>query len=296
MSKRLVFILTVLCIFGVSYSKVSKADDDSLFVKATPAAAEESDADNDSDPDGLRDKMRGGKDAVIDPPGVVSPYDDFQPTPHSSKVPPISIPQPSPLPTQSDGKEAPPPTLVPVVKHYVFNEGENFNPAPTPTPFIDFQKFAQRFTEKWAEGVKNIPSPEEYQKKILEQMQEPTLSSCLQDKTDSIPAPEDFPEGLMGENSPFQDMLFIEGKDLPDDADLIFGPTTITVPFVRGVPNTGWSYITEMGVPCLPFRIRLQGKKVYFDQGLPALKNYSLNPAGEYHPYIKSLYKLEKGK
>ncbi len=187
------------------------------------------------------------------------------------------------------------PTPMPVFQHFVFNDGAEITPGPTPTPFINFEKVIGEFHTLWEESSKDFPSEEQFTKQVMDSIEEPVLGRCLEDKTDSIAAPEQFPEGLLGDKSPYQDFLFIEGAEYPSDSDLIFGPTTITVPFVRGKPNKGWEYISAMGVSCLPFRIRLQGKRMYVDQGLPALKNYSQNPNGEFHPYIKSLYKIGGG-
>jgi hypothetical protein len=187
------------------------------------------------------------------------------------------------------------PTPMPVTKHFVFNDGAEITPGPTPTPFINTEKLIGEFNTLWQESQKDFPTADQFTKSIMESIEEPVLGRCLENKTDSIPISEQFPEGLLGDKSPYQDYLFIEGAEYPQDTDIIFGPTTITVPFVRGTPNKGWEYVSAMGVSCLPFRVRLQGKRMYVDRGLPALKNYSQNPKGEYHPYIRSLYKIGSG-
>ena len=256
-------------------------------------------------------------DTVLDPAGVPIPQDIletvdpslvkdngvFPPPPMGSTPTPAGGQYQKPadqFPGQSDEAEPTPepvPTWMPIVKHFKFNEGKDFVVGPTPTPFYEPEKFKTEFMQKWAEGAKDYPSTkEQLEAEILKNIKAPDISQCLQDRSDSIEAPDGTPEGLLGEGSPFQDTLFLEPKDLPEDPETIYGITTIFVPFVKDQPNIGWEYINDMGVPCLPFRVRFQAHRVYFDQGMPALKNYSKSPKGEYHPYIKSLYNLGNAK
>jgi hypothetical protein len=237
----------------------------------------------------------------IAPEGMQMPQEVLETLPLEAQPEEMQKRQPvyppdTPSPPQREDGLDPEPTWVPIEKHFKFNEGRDLIPGPTPTPLIDVKAFVEDFKQKWIESTKNMPTEEELTKEILKNVEPPAISKCLEDKSESFQMSESFPEGLEGQKSPFQDMLFIEPKDFVEDADIVYGVTTILVPFVKEVPNKGWSYITEMGVPCLPFRMRLQGARVYVDQGLPALKNYSKNAKGEFHPYIKSLYKLEKSK
>ena len=190
----------------------------------------------------------------------------------------------------------PSPTPQPIVKHFRFDEGKEPVPGPTPTPLVNIDAFVEEFKQQWIAAMNNMPTADEVVNDAIGNSVAPQLSRCLEDKTESLQVPSDVPEGLQGDKSPFQDVLFVDMKDFVEDADLVYGPTTILVPFVKDVPNVGWSYIQELGVPCLPFRMRLQQGRMFRDQGLPALKNYSTHPKGEYHPYIKSLYKLEKSR
>lgn len=181
----------------------------------------------------------------------------------------------------------------PIIKHFIFDDGKEIPAYPTPTPFIDTQKIIEQMKKEVSESLKQNPPPsaEDLEKEILNQMTEPNISKCFDNITNALEVPgESFPEGLEGSNSPYHDMLFMEANEVPQDAELIFGATILVVPFIRERPNMSWEYITEFEVPCLPYRIRLQGSKMYLDQGLNALKDYSKNPIGVFHPYIKQRY------
>lgn len=188
-----------------------------------------------------------------------------------------------------DKLPTPIPTLA-IIKHYRFTEGEEIHPAPTPTFPIDMKAFSADFKQKMAESVKKLPDIEQTLKNL---MVEPTIGKCLLDTTDEIAMGEKFPEGIEGEHSPVYDMLFLEAKDVPEDYKMIFGQMTLIFPLIREEPNIGWSFMEDLSIPCLPYRIRFQGSKIFKDQGLPALKNYSKSPKGQYHDYIKSKYNIQ---
>jgi hypothetical protein len=175
-------------------------------------------------------------------------------------------------------------------KHYRFEQGSELAPKPSPTPLIDIEGFTKNELPKYLEAAKQFPSFQEVKKYILDNIEKVDPPKCLEDKTETVESISSFPEGLEGENSPYQDILFIHTKDLPPDPEIMFGAATLVVPFIPETPNKSWEYIQTFEVPCLPYRIRLQKSKMYFDFGMPALKNYTKNPKGEYHQYIKEVF------
>jgi hypothetical protein len=183
-----------------------------------------------------------------------------------------------------------------VIKHYRFGKGQQIGPIPTPTPLIDISKFIEEAKIKYQESVKQFPSQQELENYLKSKRQRPNINVCLDNKTVKVDSAAEYPSGLEGENSPYQDYLFIKSEDLPSDTELIFGLITIVVPFVSDPPNRTWDYIDMFNVPCLPYRIRLQKSSIYYDYGINALKNYSKNAVGEFHPYIKEVFLGEKQK
>lgn len=189
------------------------------------------------------------------------------------------------------GVATPNPDYVKIYKHFRFKDGETFVPGPTPTPPVDVAAYAKKFEEEALQDLKD--NPIDFMKGLQEGLKAPQLSACTENKTDSIPAEIDFPGGVEGEKSPSYDILVMDQKDVPEDYMMIFGASTLLVPFIKEVPNSGWDLIFEVGVPCLPFRIRFQGGRIYTDFGVNALKNYAKGPKGEYHPYIKDKYQVK---
>lgn len=194
------------------------------------------------------------------------------------------------LSDQAASAPTPEPTHT-VFKHFRFDDGVEYTPGPAPTPPVDIIKELDAGIERFKEAGKDMPDLE---KELKDALVPPTLQKCTENTTESIEAPDEFPEGAEGQNSPMMDMLFLDEKDVPEDYEKIFGAATLLVPFAPEAPNIGWSLIDQLSVECLPYRVRMQGRKVYFDQGMNALKNYSKGPKGEFHPYIQSRYGVKK--
>lgn len=91
-------------------------------------------------------------------------------------------------------------------------------------------------------------------------------------------------------------MLFIDSRDIPENYQEAFGFATVLVPFDASAPNMSWSMVSSLNVPCLPYRMRAQGNRVYYDKGLNALRNFVNGPKGDIDPELKMKFKPDKAK
>ncbi|NMC63949.1 MAG: hypothetical protein GYA55_12370 [SAR324 cluster bacterium] len=179
-----------------------------------------------------------------------------------------------------------------IFKHYRFNEGEPLQVLPTATPPFDSKKLLSEIIGNLDVANKEFPSEEE----ILKNMEAPILKRCNEDLTKTEALGEELPPGLEGDKAPIYDILFIASEEIPENYEEVFGASTIVVPYDTNSPNISWSFIKDLNVPCVPYRLRAQGDSVYVDQGKNALKNYVNGPSGQWHEDLKDQMKEEKAR
>ena len=78
-----------------------------------------------------------------------------------------------------------------------------------------------------------------------------------------------------------QDLLFVKPGESLTDSDEQFGQLTQVIPYDPSRPSNWAMYGKNMGITCLPTRLRILGKGLSREEGLPALRNYDTEPYGK---------------
>ncbi len=170
-----------------------------------------------------------------------------------------------------------------ISKHFRFSQGEAPQVLPTPTPIMNTEDILKEMRAAMQPvDEAEIPTVDD----LMKAYPAPLMTTCMEDSTKSEKLGLNFP-GLENEDAPAFDMLFISSREIPKNYEEAFGRATAIVPFDTDSPNISWSMISSFGVPCLPYRFRIQGNRAYVDQGANALKNYNIGPKGIAEPVVK---------
>jgi len=117
------------------------------------------------------------------------------------------------------------------------------------------------------------------QREVVDQMRTvPDLPNCRVSRT--VKTPTGF-KGDRKDKRALFDMLFMRKSELPLNPDEVFGMNTFVQPFSTDKPNAPSLSTVGMGVPCLPYRMRVTRSFSFRDEGLNALRNYDEDPQGE---------------
>jgi len=173
-------------------------------------------------------------------------------------------------------------TLRPVVLHLRSSQGVPFPKPEEIPPVLHITKEQEQYIiDLHMKGVERI-------KEMHESL--PELPKCTESKTTRE---ETGMKEARNDKEILFDMLFVAKKDLPLDADEVFGKSTVVQPYDTETPNAIAFSTVGVGVTCLPTRMRATKAYIYRDEGANALKNYDENPhgKGKAHPKVADLTK-----
>lgn len=97
------------------------------------------------------------------------------------------------------------------------------------------------------------------------------LPNCKKSKIDRHTAPIYDPAT---KDKLWMDMLFLREELMPEDTRQVYGEQVIVRPFQTKRPSAEAWAVKDMGVVCLPYRIRIVGPTSYYMQGAMALRNF----------------------
>jgi hypothetical protein len=102
------------------------------------------------------------------------------------------------------------------------------------------------------------------------------LPNCKKSKIDRHTAPVYDPAT---KDRLWMDMLFVREELMPEDTRQVYGEKVIVRPFQTKRPSAEAWAVKDMGVVCVPYRIRIVGPTTYYMQGAMALRNFELEEA-----------------
>lgn len=100
------------------------------------------------------------------------------------------------------------------------------------------------------------------------------LPTCTQSKTERITLqklPKDYQK----------DVLFVSPRYATTSANDLFGESVELIIYDQDAPSSFALFSSALQVPCLPYRIRVEGKLLFKHSGEKALRNFDGDPYGE---------------
>lgn len=160
----------------------------------------------------------------------------------------------------------------PVLKHY---RGKFGVPFPSEEEIVSTFRYDVEKIKRIIED--SYRGADEY----VKQLEVGLYPSCKESRTTktkvSAEATKEFPDP----DIVIVDMLFINKNDIPFNYEEMWGKRVVVRPLEQGAKDMAIPYLRELGMTCLPFRVRVTPKYQFVHQGFDALKNFEDKPTGK---------------